>query len=63
MNIIDSNDEYYLVEIKNNLNQTVYKKLKEKEDNLGLNELNSGIYFITVSDKNGNTITKQLVIL
>ena len=45
------------------MGQLVYQSLKEKEDVLDLRELNSGTYFIIVSDNNKNIITKQLMIL
>jgi hypothetical protein len=63
LRIFKGNEEYYLIQIKNNLGQLVYQSLKEKEDVLDLRELNSGTYFIIVSDNNKNIITKQLMIL
>jgi len=63
LRIYKGEEEYYLVEIKNNLNQTVYQGLKETEDSMNLSELLPGVYLITVSDKNGNIMTKQLIIL
>jgi hypothetical protein len=63
LRIVKGNEEYYLIQVKNNLGQLVYQSLKEKEDVLDLRELNSGTYFIIVSDNNKNIITKQLMIL
>jgi len=61
--IFRGNDEYYLVTIFNKIGMIVYNGLKEKEDSINLTNLESGTYSIKVTDNQGNTVIRQLIIL